>query len=89
MFLAVTNCPPYFRRVGFRPPAIQLRKIDATVDEHLHAACSTRLPRPPRRVDPDIYSLHKVLAQEHVVVTKEDHMAAGIRPANEVYPFLK
>ena len=88
MLLAIPDCPPHFRRVRFRPPAIQFREIDASIDEHLHAARSARLPGPPWRVDPDVYPLNQVFGQKHVVVAEEDHMGAGLRPPDEMRPFL-
>ena len=88
MFLAVTQSPPHFRRVGFRPPAVQLREIEAAVDEHLHAAGATRFPGPPWRVEPDIYPLHQMLREEHVVIAEENRMRTGLGPANELDPLL-
>ena len=88
MFLAITQRPPHFRRVGFRPPAVQFRQIDAAIDEHLHPACPTRLPGPPWRVDPDVHPLHQMLGQKHVVVTEKDRMAARFGPPDEMRPFL-
>ena len=88
MFLAVSQCPPHFRRVGFRPPAIQLREIDAPIDEHFHAARSASLPGPAWRIDPHIHALHQVLSQKHVVITQEDDMGACLWPANELHPLL-
>ena len=61
MFLAVAQRPANFRRIGFRPPAIQFREIDASIDEHLHTARSACLPGSPWCVDPDVHSLHQVL----------------------------
>jgi len=87
MFLAVSQGPAHFRPPGFRPPTVQLRKIDAPVHEYLHAARSTSLPGPLWRVDPDIYSLHKKLGQEHVVVTEEEHMGPRLGPSYEMGPF--
>ncbi len=43
MFLAVPDSPADFGRVGFRPPAIQLGKIQATIDEDLHSTRSAGL----------------------------------------------
>ena len=88
MLLAIPQRPAHFRGVGFGPPAVQFREIDAAIDEHLHAAGSTRLPGPPWRVDPDIHPLHQVLGQKHVVVTEENRMRTDLGPANELYPFL-
>ena len=88
MFLAIPQRPAHFRDIGFGPPAIQFREIDASVDEHLHAARSTRLPRPPWRVDPDIHPLHQALGQMHIVITEEDRMRTDFGLANELYPFL-
>ena len=77
MFLTVPQCPSHFRRVGFRPPAVQFREIDAAIDEHFHAARSARLPGSPWRVDPDVHALHQVLRQQHVVVAQKDRRGAG------------
>ena len=88
MLLAVPQRPPHFGRVGFRPPAVQFRKIDAAIDEHFHAAGSACLPGPPRRVQPDVHPLHQVLGQEHVVIAEEDRMRTDLGPANELDPLL-
>ena len=88
MFLTIPQRPTYFRRIGFRPPAVQFRQVDAAVDEHLHAAGAACLPRASRRVEPDIHSLHQLLGQQHVVVSEEYHMGAGLRPPDEMRPFL-
>ena len=88
MLLAVSQRPPNFRSVGFRPPAVQLRKIESAIDEHLHATCSTGFPRSPWSIQPDIDSLHQVLCQEHIVITEEDCMRTGFRLADELYPLL-
>ncbi len=80
--------PARVRPVGLGPPAVQLRQIDASIDKHLHAACSTSLPGPPWRIDPDIYPLHQVLGQMHIVVAEEYHMGARLGPPNEMGPFL-
>ena len=63
MLLAVSQRPTHFGLIGFRPPAIQLREIDASIDEHFHAARPASLPGPAWRVDPDIHALHQVLGQ--------------------------
>ena len=83
MFLAIPQRPPHFRRVGFRPPTVQFREIDASVDEHLHTACPARFPGTSWRVNPDIYPLHEVLGQKHVVVTEEDNMGTRFGTPNE------
>ena len=88
MFLTIPQRPPHFRRVCFRPPAVQFRKIDAAIDEHFHAARPARLPGPARRVEPDIHALHQTLGQMHVVVTEEDHVGADFGPPDEMHPFL-
>ena len=88
MFLAVSQGPPHFRRVGFCPPAIQLREIDAPIDQHFHAARPASLPGPAWRVDPHIHALHQVFSQKHVVITQEDHMGARLWPADELPPLL-
>ena len=61
MFLTISQRPPHFRRVGFRPPAVQFRKIDTAIDEHLHATRSAGLPRPAWSIQPDIDPLHQML----------------------------
>ena len=88
MFLAVTNCPADFGGIRFRPPAVQLRKVQTTVDEDLHSTGSAGFPRAPRRVDPQIDTLDYFLCQEHVVVTEEDHTAADLRMFDKVVPLL-
>ena len=88
MLLAVAYRPSQIRKIGFRPPAIQFRKIDASIDQHFHAAGSASLPWPPRRVDPNIHSLHQTLGQEHVVIAKENNMGAHLRPLDEIDPFM-
>ena len=88
MVQSVAERPSHLRRVGLRPPAVEFRQVDAAVDEHFHPARSAGLPRPPRRVDPDIHSLHQVLGQQHVVVAQENDMGADILLTNEQDPFL-
>src|SRR5450759_4825685 len=88
MFLPISQRPPHFRRVGFSPPAIQHRKIDAAIDEYFHTTRATGLPWPARRVDPNINPLHQVLGQKHVVVTEEDHMGTHVGLSNKMDPFL-
>ena len=88
MLLAISQRPTYLRRKGFRPPSIQLRQIDATIDEHFHAARTASLPGTARGVDPDVHALHQLLGQAHVVVTKENHMGTDLWLADEVYPFM-
>ena len=36
----------------------------------------------------DVYPLHQMLGQIHVVVTQEDHVGAGLEQPNKVCPFL-
>ena len=86
MLLAISQRPPHFRRVGFRPPSIQDRQIDTAVDEHFHSAGSARLPWPPRRIEPDVHSPDQLLGQLHIVVAKEDHGSARTGAANEMGP---
>ena len=88
MVLAVAQRPADVRSVGFRPPAVQFRQIETSIDEHLHAARPTGFPRPPGRVDPDINPLHQVLGQEHVVVAEEDDVGARLGPPDEADPLL-
>ena len=88
MLLAVAQRPADLGRVGLGPPAVQLREVEAAVDQHLHAARAAGLPGPPRRVDPDVHPLHQVLGQEHVVVAEEDDMRRDLGPPDEVGPSL-
>ena len=84
---AVSQGPPDLRRVGFRPPPIQLRQVYPSVGEHLHAARSTCLPGAPGRVDPDVHPLDQVLGQQHVVVAEKDRVRARLRLPDEMHPF--
>ncbi len=61
MLPAVPYRPPHLRGVRLGPPAVQFRKIDAPIDEHLHAARSASLPWSPWRVDPDVHPLYQML----------------------------
>jgi hypothetical protein len=88
VFLAVAQSPAHFRGVGLRPRAIQLRQVKPPIDEDLHAAGSTGLPRPAWGVDPHIHPLDEPFSQEHVIVAEEDCVAAGFRLADEVNPHL-
>src|SRR5664279_2912370 len=88
MFLSIAQCPPHLRRIGFSPPAIQLRQIDAPVDEHFHPASTAGFPWPSRCIEPDIYPLHQLSRQKHVVITQKDHMVARLSPPDEMRPFL-
>ena len=88
MLLAVPQRPADFRRVRFRPPAIQFREIDAAIDEHLHTARPACFPRSPWRIDPDIDSLHHVFRQQHVVVAQEDDVGPDLWLADEVNPLM-
>ena len=64
MFAPVTDGPADLRRVCFRPPAIQLRKIQSAIDQHLHAAGAARFPGASRRVHPEIDALNQLLRHE-------------------------
>ena len=88
MFLAVPNGPANFRRVGFRPPAIQLGKIQAAVDEDLHSARPACFPRPPGRVDPKIDALDQFLSQQHVVIVEKNNAALDLWTFDEVLPLF-
>src|ERR1019366_9581390 len=88
MFLAVPQRPPCLRDVSLGPPAVQLREVDASIDENFHAARPASLPGPAWRIEPDIHALYQVLGQMHVIVTEEDHMGAGLWPPDEMHPFL-
>ena len=88
MLLSVSQCPSRFRAIGLRPPAVQLGKIEASVDQDLHSAGSAGLPRPTRCVEPEIHALHQLFGQNHVVVYQEDHPVGCSRIANEPGPSL-
>ena len=86
VFLAVAQRPADFGCVGFGPPAVEFRQIDAAVDQDLHTAGSTGLPRPTGRINPDIDASHQMLCQQHVIVAQENHMLSRDRLANELQP---
>ena len=86
MLATITQCPTDLGCVGFRPPAVQLRKIDTAVHEHFHAARTAGLPRPARRVEPHIGPLYQVLRQQHVVVAEENDMPTRLRVADKLNP---
>src|SRR4051794_34128131 len=46
--------------VGFGPPAVEHRKVQAAVEDHFLAAGSGSLERPPGIVQPDIDALHQM-----------------------------
>ena len=68
MFLAIPQCPSHVWCIGFRPPAVQFRDIEGTVDQHLHSTGSTCLPGALGRVNPDIRALYQLLRDVHVVI---------------------
>ena len=88
MLPAVSQRPSHLSAIRLGPPAVQFRKIDAPIDEHLHAARSTCFPGPPWRIYPDVHSLDKLLRQQHIVVAQEDDVGAGLRLADKLYPFM-
>jgi hypothetical protein len=87
VFPVIADCPADLGRIGLFPPSIARREIESAVDEHLHAARATRLPRPTRSVDPDIDALHQLLGQRNVVVFEENYALAKLRPLREIDPF--
>ena len=70
--------------VGFRPPAIQHREIQAAVQHHLLAAGAGGFQRPPRIVQPDVHALHEVAADVDVVVFDEDELVGELRIAHQL-----
>ena len=84
----VPQRPADLGRVRFRPPPVELREVQAAVDQHLHAARAARLPGPPRRVDPEVHALHEVLGGEQVVVRQEDDAALDLGAPDELDPLL-
>ena len=87
MLLPVAECPSDLGGECLGPPAVQLGEIDASIDEHLHPARPAGLPRPARRVDPDVHSLHQALGQQHVVIAEEYGVCADIGSTDELHPF--
>src|SRR5688572_5365093 len=47
---------------GFRPPAVEYRKIQPAVEHHLLPARAGRFQGSPRIIEPDVNSLHEVAA---------------------------
>ena len=86
MFAPVSDRPAYFRGIRLRPPAVEFRKIQPAVHQHLHAACAACFPRPSRSVDPDVHALNQMLRHENVVIRKEDHPGSNLRAANKLKP---
>ena len=86
VFQAVANGPAEVGGVGFGPPAVELRQVQAAIGQHLHAAGAAGLPGPPRRVQPDVHALHQVPGDAHVVVLEKDHAAGDVGPGGETLP---
>ena len=86
MLAAVADRPAHVGLVRFVPPAVQLRQVEATVDQNLHAARATRLPRAQRRVDPHVDAADELLGQQHVVVAQEEDLRSDAELADELQP---
>src|SRR5579862_3894507 len=86
MFAPISDCPANFRGICLRPPAIEFRKIQPAVHQHLHAACAACFPRPSRSVDPDVDPLNEMLRHENVVIREKDHPGSNLRAANKLKP---
>ena len=86
MFAPISDRPAYFRGIRLRPPAIEFRKIQPAVHQHLHAACAACFPRPSRSVHPDVHALNQMLGHENVVIRKEDHPGSNFRAASKLNP---
>src|SRR5580658_1510781 len=86
MFAPISDRPAYLRGVRLRPPAIEFRKIQPAVHQHLHAAGAARFPRPPRSVHPEVHALNQMLRHENVVIGKEDHPESNFRAASKLKP---
>src|ERR1700758_1365805 len=52
MLAPIADGPADFRRIPFRPPAVQFGKVEAAIDEHFHAAGAAGFPGAARRIDP-------------------------------------
>src|SRR5262249_36468579 len=88
MLLAVAEGPTHLRRIRFCPPAIELRKAQAAVDQHLHAACAACFPRASRGVDQDLHPPNESFCHQHVVITEKDRVSPDLRPSDEAPPLL-
>src|ERR1700722_1172804 len=86
MLAAVTDGPADLRRICFGPPAIQLGKIQPAINEHFHAAGSTRFPGASRGVHPQIHTLNQLLGHEQIVITQEDYARAYFRAIRTLDP---
>ena len=88
VFAAIAQGPAHLRGIRLRPPAVQLREVEAAVHQDLHAARAAGLPGPSRVVDPDVDPLDQMRGEQHVVVAEEQHVAAGLRALAEAHPLL-
>ena len=65
--------------VSLGPPAIENRKVQSAIQDHLLTARARCLQRPPRIVQPDINALHQMAADVDVVVFDKDELICELR----------
>ena len=75
--------------VGFGPPAVEHREVEAAVEDDLLAAGAGSFQRPARIVEPDVDALDEVAADVDVVVLDEDELVAELRVAHHLGDLLQ
>ena len=69
--------------VRLGPPAIENRKVQPAIQDHLLAARARCLQGPPWIVQPDVHALHEMAADVDVVVFDEDELVGELRIAHQ------
>jgi len=80
--------PSHLRAVRLAHQPSSSERLTPPLTSTFHAARSTCLPGPPWRIYPDVHPLHKLLCQQHIVVTQEDEWGRVSGPADELYPCM-
>src|SRR5208337_2292554 len=75
--------------VSFRPPAIQDREVQASVQNHFLAAGPGGFERTARIIQPDIYTLHEMATNVDVVIFDEDEFVGKFRIAHQLGNLLQ
>src|ERR1700675_2750876 len=75
--------------VGFRPPAVQYREVQAAVQNDFLAAGSGGFQRTPRIVKPDIDTVRQMAADVDVVVFDKYEFVGKLRVAHQLRNLLQ